>query len=422
MNLIFFYVSDQPCNRSISLSELEQPATNKFAINIQSDGIFALLDLISATEVVDHTYCIIDSKKGNGVLRPTRTTTICCVSNIELLNDPVFKLTFFDYKKDCILFFRGGFRAWLPFLNNLDGLPLWKLYYRANTNHGHWPYWDVVLNDLCPNNLYLTKLRKNCNKYDIVSIINMSGGSSSTTSSSKNTDVYSNKYKLIYHYRKPVNEYIFKPIIPAQHKYDIMIGASHIHTKKGQHIALQACNKLASGNKKYTDLKYIMPGAMIRSGTNDIINKSWPIWLYKPGFQKRSCLAHLMNNSKLLIHAGPGGQNDRSVLEALACGIPVMIKDPARYSPWMEENDYVTICNSNSIDDWAQAIERAWDKIPQDWNAFNQYRKNLVDWYYYVNGLWEVALTRMNHLITALKWAEPGDFENVLQRLEQLNK
>lgn len=391
MNLIFFYVSDQPCTRSIPLSELEQPAANKFAINIQSDGIFVLLDLLAATKVVDHIYCIIDSKKGNGILKPTKTSTIYCVPNIDyVFNNNIVS-------RGDILFFRGGFRSWLPMLNFLyeekEKFEHWKLYYRANTNHGHWPYWDIILDDLMSNTLYdlekgFVKVKK--------------------------------PNRLHFPYRKPVNEYIFKPIIPADHKYDIMLGASHIHTKKGQHIALQACNALAAKNNTFKDLKYIMPGAMIRSGTNNIINQSWPIWLFKPGFQKRSCLAKMMNNTKLLIHAGPGGQNDRSVLEALACGIPVMIKDPRRYSPWMQENDYITICNSNDINDWAKAIERAWAKIPTAWNEFNQYRKSLVDWYYSVNGLWEVALTRMNHLVTALKWAKPGDFENVIKRLEHL--
>ncbi|MFW9899887.1 MAG: hypothetical protein ACFFDY_01210 [Candidatus Thorarchaeota archaeon] len=386
MNLIFFYVSDQPCNRSISLSELEQPATNKFAINLQSDGVFALLDLLAVTGTVDHVYHIIDSKRGNGTLRPTTTSTIYCVPTIECFNNVATK-------RD-VLFFRGGFRSWLPFLNKLDKKEYWKLYYRANTNHGHWPYWDIILNDLIPEEKDTW------------------------------TDFYFNiknkKERLVFPYRKPVNEYIFKPIIPAQHKYDIMLGASHIHTKKGQFLALQACNALAAKDKKFKDLHYIMPGGMIRAKTNDLINKSWPIWLYKPGAQKRSCLAKLMNNSKLLIHAGPGGQNDRSVLEALSCGIPIMIKDPKRYSPWMQENEFVTICNSHYILDWEKAIERAWAKIPTNWMSFNIYRSELVKWYHSVNGLWEVALPRMASLINAIKNVQSGDFKTVLENLGKL--
>lgn len=392
MNLIFFYASNKPINKSVSLSELEQPATNTLAVSLQSDGVFVLLDLLAATGVVDHIYCIVDSRYGNGILRPTTTTTIYCVPNINFVYNNLIK-------PNDILFFRGGFRIWLPLLDELLNAPFWKLYYRANTNHKHWPFWDIILNDLYPDDLYNDQLEVYKNA------------------------ILQNKLaikRLIFPYHKPVNEYIFKPIIPAQHKYDIMLGASHIHAKKGQHIALQACNVLAVRDKKFMDLKYIMPGGMIRCGTNAIINQSWPIGLYKPGFVKRSCLARLMNNTKLFIHAGPGGQNDRSVLEALACGIPVVIKyGPKHYSPWLKENDYVTICDSNSIEDWANIIEKAWNKIPSNYNEFNEYRERLVKWYWSVNGLWDVAFTRMKHLITALKKANPGDFNKVIENLEE---
>lgn len=201
-----------------------------------------------------------------------------------------------------IVWVRGAWKSWYPFLSNLkDTVPL--LLYAANTGRQRWPFWDVIFDDLAGKDYVDTLGRRHVD------------------------------------FRKPTHPEMFFPMQTGR-KYDLCIGASHIHDKKGQWRGVKAVMEYERifGQK----LKCVLPGAFRRGvKTNLIIEdiEKHALDIELPGMLPREQMRNVYNESKLFCHLGSGGQGDRGVLEAMRCGTPVMIGFPKYHAPFTYESD-----------------------------------------------------------------------------------
>lgn len=213
---------------------------------------------------------------------------------------------------DSIIFVRGGFKHWHELLLSYKNKN-WLMLYSANTGRQKWSFWDVVLNDTSSNFGFIDR-----------------------------------KDRCQIRFIKPTNEEIFYyKNIPAI--YDACIGASHIHDKKGQFHVIEAIKIL---NKELSiPFKFIMPGAP-RGGLNTIKMFGQLKHLKNidyVGYISKSQLCDIFNQTKLFVHMGNHGQNDRSVLEALACGTPVVIKSKIHHDIDMKNHADIFSDGDNPI-------------------------------------------------------------------------
>ena len=233
-----------------------------------------------------------------------------------------------------ILFFRGGFKGWLPFIDSIKKKGKnWLLFYGANTGNGRWPFWDVVLDDLS----------------DELQIING---------------------KLLFPFTKPIPpNFHFKDSRDRQ--FDICIGASHIHDRKGQWRIVDAV--AAAKNYYNKDLLCIMPGALHGgSETNRITNviRENNLSISIPGMVGRKELIRIYSESKVFAKGGAHGQNDRGLLESLLCGCIPMLTDNNRHPKWVSWafSDCI-ISNRSSNKDMAKVLIELtdmWDSVESE--------------------------------------------------------
>lgn len=206
--------------------------------------------------------------------------------------------------KDTIIFARGGFKHWHDWLLRYKNKN-WLMLYAANTGREKWEFWDIVLDDLREN----------------LHFLDTNG-------------------RYWFPFVKPISENMFYPEdIP--YCFDICIGASHIHDKKGQ---WRISELLKLYQEKYNKkLKAIMPGSFRRGEkTLKMIEdvKSRNVDIYLPGMVSRQQLRKIYNQSKIFISPGPHGQNDRGLLEAISCGCSVITLFVKNHSP--------LLCNINT--------------------------------------------------------------------------
>jgi len=220
-----------------------------------------------------------------------------------------------------VIWTRGGFKPWLDHIERWVSKKHWMLFYGANTGRERWPYWDIVFHDLT-GKTYIDS-----------------------------------KGQLVLDYRKPINpEVFFYKDVPR--KYDICIGASYIHDKKGQFKAVNALEHL---KKKGIRLKAVMPGAYRHSdNTRAVVKKVPNLDIDVPGFVTRQEMCKIYNQSKLFLHMG-SGQNDRGVLEAMACGCPCMITQPKYHAPFTHQEYNAVFEYDNDPAKFASAILTAVD-------------------------------------------------------------
>ncbi|MDA3790509.1 MAG: hypothetical protein PF503_18705 [Desulfobacula sp.] len=220
---------------------------------------------------------------------------------------------------DTVIFVRGGFKHWHDFLLKYKGKN-WLICYAANTGRDKWPWWDIVFDD-----------------------INMSN---------EITDGGRYHFPFV----KPVNESCFFPIA-QEPKYDICIGASNIHDKKGQWRIIGIMHMFHRLFGYYPSA--VMPGALRSSVKTTEMMKSniFRDEIDTPGNLPRNELGALMNDCKIFLSLGEGGQNDRSVLEAHACGCHVMVYHPGCHTPLLRDDRISThVLGHQGNTNWANRL------------------------------------------------------------------
>ncbi len=303
--IIYLYAhSNHPNKRDkkrVEAFSLNNQSSNRLAINARTDGMVYMLNRMAEQGMIEGADIYIQANSSFGNVPHTKHC------NIYVIPWPELNI---HYQPGDVILVRGGFKSWIPFLQQVRSKrENWILFYAANTANTRWPFWDIVLDDL-----------------------------------SSNSVIVNERYHFAF--SKPINEEIFTYKPDIQKKFDICVGASHIHRKKGQFRVVQAAVEYEKliGKK----LKLVMPGGFLRCVTNSLIHElQKSVDLYIPGPLSRNNLCQLYNECRVFVHAGVGGQNDRSLLEALRCGLSSVIVNPSRWAPWVDLNT-VAIRKSHS--------------------------------------------------------------------------
>jgi len=314
--LVYFYNCDKgaPVGSSHNRKwDKTRTTNNEYAVNFKTEGFWYLFKRMLELGVVDEVLVFIDSWRSAGILEYSDRFKCIVVPSIEDAEEFI--------KPKAIVYFRGGFKLWIPFIERVvNKAENWILFYDANTGRKRWPYWDVVLDDLI------------------------------------DTQHVTNN-KLYLPFRKPTHQEIFK-LARKTRLYDLCIGASYVHDKKGQWQALDMVTAFQQIFGK--ELTCVVPGGRW-SGTQTVrvqrVIRRGIIRAAIPGMLKREEMPKVYNTSKLFIHMG-GGCNDRGMLEAMSCGVPCMIKYPTTHDPaLMVDSSLVRIIeNPNDPEAFAKEV------------------------------------------------------------------
>ena len=285
MNLVFLFMSHKMADKGDYDLHYEPsgPCGDHYQKVFKDEGYFSLLRELKIRGIIENLYIFFESGQEPGIASWVSEANCQVIPNISLVEKYI--------DDDTIIFVRGGFRHWHNWLLQYKNKN-WLMVYAANTGREKWPWWDIVLNDL--------QLKSEIDSND--------------------------RYQ--FHFIKPINQTTFKPHYMINPTYDLCIGASHIHDKKGQWRAV----KVLMAYKKLfgIDLKAVMPGSYRRSEKtlNMLQNDLKEVDVICPGMLNRSDLCKLFNSCKLFMHLGAHGQNDRGPLEALACGTKIILGSP----------------------------------------------------------------------------------------------
>jgi len=290
--LVYLYCSDGAADPgSIPKWSESTPTQNAFANHFPDEGFCYLFERLLDRKVFDEILVVIESNRSPGSRILPSGIRILVVPHVNELKPHM--------RTDDILWARGGWRSWFMFLQEWHDAGRWLLFYRAASNRGAWTFWDIVLDDLI----------EECSQ-----------------------DQYGRFYFPI---NKPIRPDLFFPT-GERCTYDLMVGASHVHDKKGQYKILPI---LMEYREKYgVNLKCVLPGGLKRGvGTSAIhlLVERHKLDVLTPGMIPRQELHHLYCQSKLFVHCGGGGQNDRGPLEAMSCGTPVMLAMEQFHAPFM---------------------------------------------------------------------------------------
>jgi len=140
-------------------------------------------------------------------------------------------------------------------------------------------------------------------------------------------------------FKKPTNPNLFYYIPNTEMKYDLCIGGSHIHDKKGTRKTVDALVKYREIFNE--DPACIMPESVHRGvETNKAIDilKREKLNVFMPGMVDRKNLNIIYNQSKILVYLGRGGRGDRCPIEAMRCGCSTIIGNTRQHSKLLYQN------------------------------------------------------------------------------------
>ncbi len=352
--LVYLYVSNgsSPYPTDFDMNVL---TVDHFASMFPQEGFCSLFRLLIDDGVFDEILVVIESSRSPGTLNLGKNFDLVAVPNIYNLK-PLLR-------DNDIMWARGGWRSWHDFLKKWHDTGHWLLFYRAASNRGAWPFWDIVFDDLIKEPFQ---------------------------------DEIGRLYLPI---NKPINQVIFYPLI-IHRIYDVIIGASHIHDKKGQWRFLPVLEEYR--NRYGTDLACIMPGGF-KNGehTNQIIStvKEKNLNIFFPGMVHRHDLNIMYNHSRLFVHCGGAGQNDRGPLEALCCGTTLMIANPEFHPPFFR-HPYVFCIDPRFPEIAAEQLAYALTTIN---SQHENWRQDVHRFYKQENGLEEVVFPQFKNAFNLIK-------------------
>jgi len=314
-----------------------------------TEGYYWLINRMIQENIIDECMVFIESARGPGKMTiPYNKMYGWVMPEVSYLNDYL--------REDDVMWIRGGFRPWHDFIVNYH-MDKWKILYAANTGRESWRWWDLILDDL------------------------------------KNDLPFIDRFERIWvHFEKPIHPEIFYPT-KTKKIYDICIGASHVHDKKGQWRTIRA---LYEYKKIYgKNLKAVFPcGGGKGKHTTPALQLLPELDVVQPGFVSREELRNIYNQSKLFVHLGGGGQNDRGPLEAMKCGTPVVIATPKRHGRVTYENENVSyvIKNKNNYEEIAYDFHILLKEYDE------QIKKETSEWYEKTSGVENICLPQMKKL------------------------
>lgn len=319
-----------------------------------TEGTFWLLNRMIQENIVDEVMVFIESARGPGKMDiPYKKMYGWVMPEVSYLHKHI--------RPDDVIFIRGGFRSWHDFIVD-NYMNNWKMLYGANTGREKWPWWDIILDDL--NN---------------------------------NPPIMDKRGRLWLHYEKPTHPKIFYPE-NVEKKYDICIGASHVHDKKGQWRTIRALHKYKEIYGK--NLKAVFPcGGGKGTQTTPALRLLPELDVYEPGFVPREELRTILSQSKLFTHLGTGGQNDRGPIEALRCGTPVVIATPKRHGRVTQDNPNCCHIIKNK-DDYTE-IAFVFHQLINDWYPSGLSllkRAETSKWYELTSGVENASLPQMGKI------------------------
>lgn len=287
MRLVYIYVSNGSTTPGTIEWSPEQTTHDPFAFHFGQEGFCHLFKRLIAKKIIQDVLVVIESSRFPGTKYISNNISAIAVPHLDEIKQYL--------KEDDIVWARCGFRSWFPFLQEWHDLDRWLLFYRAASNRGAWRFWDIVLNDL---------------------------------QTGYSQDIAGRFY---YPFNKPINSELFFPMDEPR-IYDLCVGASHIHRKKGQHLIIPI---LEAYEKKYgLKLKCVVPGAF-RQESSYLAFAECSRDICLPSMLPKDELRKVYNQSKLFVHCGGAGQNDRGPLEAMCCGTPVMLSNEQYHPGWM---------------------------------------------------------------------------------------
>ncbi|MEW6265761.1 MAG: glycosyltransferase [Thermodesulfobacteriota bacterium] len=335
-----------------------QSSSRALAEHFPEEGYHYLLRLMVAEGLVDSALAIIDGLDID--LDYGRGFRLIGVRGLSRALDLL--------QPGDIIWCRGGWRAWYSdFLVPAHERGHWLGLYAANSGRARWPIWHVILDDLSGRE-------------------------------------YWDNDRLHLDFRKPINPDIFQPLRLTP-SYDVMIGASHIHDKKGQWRGIEAA--IAYQRLFGRRLRCILPGAFHHGERTSRIKsmiREHDLVVVLPGMVSRPQLCRLYNESRLFLALGSHGQGDRGPIEALACGTPVIIGFPQYHAPWTRQ---LSCCIENP--DQPETIAAHIQTVLQYRSDLDQETKQSLCWSFQASPKYTVAQYRplfnflRNHAIADIK-------------------